>query len=249
MVNFKSIKTQLIIFLSGFAVYLYSINKQWAFIFALCLSLAAALGVESLFLYFKNKKFQVTQSAFISGLIIGIVLSGDNRWWVIVLAAIFAITSKHLLRVNSKHIFNPAASGIFLSIILLGAFTEWRGAYLWYILAPFGTYFVYKIKKLEILAGFVLVFFTLFGIQALILEVPLTNVLGYLNYFYLFIMLIEPKTTPVKQVGKVIFGAGAAALIFVLTELGVKFDPELCSLLVLNAFTPMLNKLSQRRKA
>ncbi len=249
MVDFNSIKTQLIVFLLGFAAYLYSIDKQSAFIFTLCLSFAAASGTESLFLYFRSKKFQVTESALVSGLIIGIVLSGDNRWWVIALAAVFAIASKHLLRINSKHVFNPAAFGIFLSIILLGAITEWRGAYLWYFLVTFGVYFVYRIQKLEILAGFVLVFLLLFGTQAFIRKVPILNIPGYLNYFYLFIMLIEPKTTPVRRTGRLIFGAAAAALIFILTEMGVKFDAELCSLLILNALTPLLNKIPQRRRA
>ncbi|MCX5704824.1 MAG: RnfABCDGE type electron transport complex subunit D [Candidatus Omnitrophica bacterium] len=249
MADFKSIKIQLIIFLACFAAYSYLIDKQSAFIFTLCLSVAAASGTESLLLYFRSKKFQVTQSSLISGLIVGTVLSADNRWWVIVLAAVFAIASKHLLRINSKHVFNPAAFGIFLSIILLGAFTQWRGVYLWYILVPFGIYFVYKIQKLEILAGFVLVFFVLFGIQVFIRKGPIWNILGYLNYFYLFIMLIEPKTTPSKQVGKVIFGAGTAVFIFVLTEMGVRFDVELCSLLILNALTPMLNHIPQRRIA
>jgi len=249
MVDFNSIKTQLIVFLLGFAAYLYSIDKQSAFIFTLCLSFAAASGTESLFLYFRSKKFQVTESALVSGLIIGIVLSGDNRWWVIALAGILAILSKHLLRFESRHVFNPAAFGIFLSIILMASLTEWRGAYLWYILVPFGTYFVYKIKKLKILAGFVLTFFILFGTQAFIRKVPIWNIFGYFNYFYLFVMLIEPKTTPSKSYGKIIFGVGAAALIFILTDMGVKFDVELCSLLILNAFTPLLNKIPQRRRA
>jgi Na+-translocating ferredoxin:NAD+ oxidoreductase RnfD subunit len=249
MADFKSIKTQLIIFLLCFAAYLYLIDKQAAFIFTLCLSVTAASGTESFLLYLRSKKFQVTESSLVSGLIIGTVLSADNRWWVIALAAVFAIASKHLLRINSKHVFNPAAFGIFLSIILLGAFTEWRGAYLWYFLVPFGIYFVYKIQKLEILVGFILVFCILFGTQAFIRKVPIWNIFRYLNYFYLFIMLIEPKTTPVKKSAKIIFGAGAATLIFILTEMGVKFDAELCSLLILNAFTPLLNKVPQRRRA
>jgi Na+-translocating ferredoxin:NAD+ oxidoreductase RnfD subunit len=60
-------------------------------------------------------------------------------------------------------------------------------------------------------------------------------------------MIIEPKTTPVKSAGKLIFGIGVATLIFILTEAGVEFDAELCALLFLNLFVPLLNKISERR--
>ena len=63
------------------------------------------------------------------------------------------------------------------------------------------------------------------------------------SYFFIFIMLIEPKTTPLRPKGKVIFGVAVAALIFILTQLGVRFDVELSSLLALNLFVPLLNKI------
>jgi len=62
-------------------------------------------------------------------------------------------------------------------------------------------------------------------------------------------MMVEPKTTPLKRSGKFIFGIGTVILIFILIQVGVKFDVELCALLIMNLFVPMLNKLPQRRQA
>ena len=62
-------------------------------------------------------------------------------------------------------------------------------------------------------------------------------------------MVIEPKTGPAKVAGKYFFGAGIAALIFILTETGVKFDAELFSLLAMNAVVPLLNKLPLKKGA
>jgi Na+-translocating ferredoxin:NAD+ oxidoreductase RnfD subunit len=107
---------------------------------------------------------------------------------------------------------------------------------------PFGLYFVYKIRKLEIIAGYAAVSLALFGIQALLQKIPLWHVFGYLSYFYIFVMVIEPKTTPVKPLGKLLFGAGVAGLIFVLTQLGAKFDVELCGLLIMNIAVPLVLK-------
>jgi Na+-translocating ferredoxin:NAD+ oxidoreductase RnfD subunit len=192
------------------------------------------MAVEALLLYRKTKYVKITGSSVITGLIIGYVLSSDEAWWKFVFAAAAAIISKYLFRFRRKHIFNPAAFGLFLTIIFSAATTQWKGTYAWYILLPFGLYFTYKIRKLEIIAGYALVSLGLFGIQALLQKVPLWHIFGYLSYFYIFVMVIEPKTTPVRPLGKFLFGASVAALIFILTQAGVKFDVELFSLLCMN---------------
>lgn len=243
-----SIKMQLVIFLSCFAVYLAIKDKDIAFLLTTALAIISASSIEWIIEYLKNKKIVFSESPVISGLIIGFVLSSDNKWWVFVLASLIAISFKYLIRVNKKHIFNPAALSIFLVTILFNASTQWRGTYLWYILLPAGLYFISKIRKLEVLAGYFLTSIVIFGAQAIMQKMPVFTILGYFSYFYVFVMVIEPKTTPIKPLGKMIFGAGVALLIIIFSEKGVKFDAELCSLLVLNLFTPLLNKIPERRK-
>lgn len=246
MINLKSIKTQLIIFLCGFALYLSFKDKDVIFLLTTFIAVISAIGVESVILFFKNKKLSITDSSIISGLIIGYVLSSDNPWWIFLLASFLAISSKYLIQIDRKHLFNPAALGIFLTVILFGASTQWKGTYLWYILTLFGLYFISQIHKLEVVIGYGITALSLFGIQAVIQKVSLLNIFGYLNYFYIFIMMIEPKTTPIKPRGKLIFGIGVAVLIFILTEAGVRFDAELSSLLILNLFALLLNKIPGR---
>jgi len=244
-----SIKTQLIIFLSIFALYLSLRDKDFISFLSLFIAFVSSLAVDCLFVFFKERKFRLTESSCVSGLIIGLVLSSDNAWWKIVLVSVSAISSKHLIRFKGKHLFNPAAFGILSAMILLGVQTQWRGTYLWYILVPAGLYFIYKIRKLEVVIGYSLAALLLFGVQAVVQKAPLLNIFGYLSYFFIFIMLIEPKTTPVKSKVKLIFGLGVAILIFIFTEAGVKFDAELCGLLVMNLALPLLNKIPERRKA
>ncbi len=245
MINLRSIKTQLIIFLCGFALYLSFKDKDAAFLLTTFIAVVSAMAIELVTMFFQSKKFRLTDSSIISGLIIGFVLSPDNSPWIFVLAAFFAISSKRLIRLEKKHLFNPAAFGIFLSVILFGASTQWKGTYMWYILMPFGAYFIFKIRKLEVLIGYAISALGLFGAQALMQKAPLLNIFGYLSYFFIFIMMIEPKTTPIKPAGKFIFGVGVAALIFILTQFGVRFDAELCGLLILNLSVPLLNKIPE----
>lgn len=232
--KWPSIKLQLTAFLSAFAVYLSFLNKDARFLSTLLLAVVCALSLETFLIYLKTGRWRVSDSAVISGLIIGYVLSSREPWWVFLLAAVFAIGSKRLIRFHKRHLFNPAAFGIFSTAILFRASMQWKGADLWFVLAPIGFYFVSRIRKTAVVAGYLAGFLTLFGSQALIQKIPLWQVLLYQNYFFIFIMLIEPKTTPVNLRGKFFFGLGVAACAFILTAISFPYDAELLSLLILN---------------
>jgi len=237
------IKVKLIIFLTGFAVFLSIKNQDPLFLATILIALAGATITDLAFAYLRKQKFVFSDSSVISALIISFVLASDNPWWIFLFASFCAIASKQLIRFQKKHIFNPAALGIFISVVLLGANTQWKGTYLWPVLLPVGLYLSYTIRKLELLAGYFITALTLFGMQAVLNKVAISGIFGYLSYFYIFIMIVEPKTTPVRPLGKLIFGSGIAALIFVLTQVGVRFDVELASLLVFNLLVFLLNKL------
>jgi len=222
-------------------------DKDFIFLFTTLIAVVSALAAEAIVLYLRTKAFRITESAIITGLIIGYVLSSDEAWWKFVFAALLAILSKQLIRFRERHVFNPAALGVFLTLIIFDASTQWKGTYIWYIVVPSGIYFAYKLKKTEVIMGYAIISLMLFGIQAFLQKVSFWNIFGYLSYFYIFVMVIEPKTTPLKTMGKYLFGAGTAALIFILTEAGVKFDVELFSLLAMNVTVPLLNKLSSKQ--
>jgi len=113
VLSFKSVKTRLILFLACFALFLSFRNKDTLFLIATAIAVVSSLCAESIILYFKNKVFELTESSIITGLIIGFVFSSDEVWWKIALACVLAILSKYLIRSQKKHIFNPAAFGIF----------------------------------------------------------------------------------------------------------------------------------------
>ncbi|MDD5130960.1 MAG: RnfABCDGE type electron transport complex subunit D [Candidatus Omnitrophica bacterium] len=245
----KSIKAQLVIYLAGLAVFLAIQDQSFIFLFTIGYTVFSAVCVESVIFYFKTKTFKWPSSAAITGLIIGYVLSGDQAWWKLLGACVLAVSSKYLIRFQKKHVFNPAAFGILLATILFGASTQWKGTYAWYILLPAGIYFAQRIGKLKIVISYFLVSLALFGIQAITQRIPLSHIFGYLSYFYIFVMIIEPKTSPAKPAVQIIFGAGIALLIFILTERGVGFDVELFSLLIFNAAAIFLNKAVTQKGA
>ncbi len=244
----KSIKVQLGIFLLLFSAYITFLEKDAKFLLAICISVISAALVDSAAAYLRKKEFVLTESSIITGLIVGYVIAGSQPWWITALTSILAISSKHIIRRKTRHIFNPAAFGVLAMVFLLGAYTEWKGAYLWRVIIPFGVYFSFKVKKLELVISYFIASFILFGAQAIIQNVKIFDMLGYLNYFFIFIMLVEPMTTPVTYYGKIIFGSGAGGLIFILYTLGIK-EAEILSLLCLNVLVPLLNKSPSPRAA
>lgn len=235
IINLKSVKTQLILYLACFAVFLTVKDKDTVFLTSIIIAVISAIAIESLMLFIKTKAFRITESSIISGLIIGYVLSGDNAPWIFILASASSILSKHFMRFNKRHLFNPAAFGIFLSIILFGADTEWKGTYLWYIFLPFGLYFVYKIRKIEIISSYIVVSLALFAVPAVLQGAsPLRYIFGYLSYFYIFVMVVEPKTSPSGFVGKVLFGIVLSVISFVMYRVNLPFDVDLPALLMGN---------------
>lgn len=238
-----SIKIQLIIFLAFFALSLAIDAQNMTFLLALIITVTSALAAEALPVFVRTQKIRLSSSAAITGLIVGFVLASDEPWWKLGLAAVAAIVSKSVFRFEKKHLFNPAAFGILFAVLLMGASTEWKGTYLWQLLVPAGLYFSYKIRKLELLAAYAIASLALFGTETSNQGLPLSGIFGYFSYFYIFIMVIEPKTTPVKVSGKFVFGLAIACVIFVLTKLALPFDAELTALLFLNVFTPFLNRM------
>ncbi len=246
MIKTFTVKGKLIAFLALFTLLLYA---QGSFLpRALFFSFCGAAAAESLFFFLKKQKFSFPSSSAISALIVGLVIAGDEPWWVIFLSSLAAISSKYLIRFRKKHIFNPAAFGIFFVFILFKANTQWSGTFLWQILVPAGIYFAYQVRKIGLLAGYFAVSFLLFGLQSLVNNSAPSGIFGYFSYFYIFIMLIEPKTTPVKNFAKVFFGAAAACWIFIFVQARAGFDAELAALLLMNLAVPFLNMIPERRK-
>ncbi len=243
MIQFRSIKVQLNLFLALFAVFLFLKEPRFALLAGFFWAVLFSVLIEAAVLLFKTRKFQITDSALTSGFIIGYVLAAGSPWWMFLAVAAFTVGLKRLLRFRGKNLLNPAALGIFLAVLLLKGTTEWKGAYEWYILIPAGLYIVNKIKKMELVGGYFAMSLLLFIPQALAHGSSLWDIPGYFNYFFIFIMLIEPKTTPPTRWPKVVFGAGVALLVFFLTEWGFRYEPELFALLALNALVPFLNRI------
>ena len=66
--------------------------------------------------------------ALLSGLIVALILSPAEPWYVPAITAALAVGSKYVLRTKQGHIFNPAALALVAAYFLFATGQDWWGA-------------------------------------------------------------------------------------------------------------------------
>lgn len=234
MIKSISIKSKLILFFSSFLLLISFLEKDGNLLIKGTIAVAAAIFAESLCLFIKNKSFKPTQSSWITGLIIGFVIASSQEWWVFLLAGFLAIILKHLIRFKGKHIFNPAALGIFLVVAIFNKATQWHGAYWWAVIIPLGLYFAWKIKKIPLVSVYFITYVLLSFVQWRWAGQSFWNQIYYANYFFIFVMLVEPKTSPSDFKKSIFFGIAVSVFSFILYWIKAPFEADLAALLMVN---------------
>ena len=182
------------------------------------------------------KKTIFPASAIITGFIVAGVMDYRENWlWLITFLSL-AVTSKHTLKFNKKHIFNPACFGLFFAALFKIPLT-WNIESNIFLIIIVGMYLAYFYKKIFHVVGFLVFFSALFVTQGM-------NPFGIISWFFTFIMLIEPKTSGYGKLRGFIFGAIAGIFSFLIFKFFPGYDFFVCSLF----FTCLCNPILERIK-
>ncbi|HEY2954025.1 MAG TPA: RnfABCDGE type electron transport complex subunit D [Candidatus Eisenbacteria bacterium] len=190
------------------------------------------------------------RSALISGLSLCLLLRTDHLA-LAALAAVITITSKFLLRVDGKHVFNPTNFGI-VALIALG-FPVWVSPGQWgnvaffaFLMACLGGLVVNRAARGDVTLAFLGFYAAILFGRALWLgqrpAVPLHQLQSGALLLFAFFMISDPRTTPRSRTGRVLFAAlvaaGAAAVPFLL----YRTNGLLWSLAALSPLVPLLDR-------
>lgn len=198
--------------------------------------------------YFKSKTFQFPQSALISGLFIGGLLTQNLQWHIYVLAGAIAILSKHLIKIQQKHIFNPANFGVLLVSVIFGATHTWWASSPLILVLVFGIFIIWRLRRIDLAISFLISYYLInfiIGIYqgAQLSEIYYAVINGGVVYFFSMYMLIEPKTHPMQRKQRIIYGILVAGLFIIFGFFIPQHDLPL-ALAIGNVFVPILNKLN-----
>jgi Na+-translocating ferredoxin:NAD+ oxidoreductase RnfD subunit len=196
------------------------------FPYVLIVSVAACivleLAIRKLFLNAKN--ISIPYSAVITGLIIGSVAPLGVSLLPVLIACIVAVIPKFLLKSRGANIFNPAALGLVVGLGLFSIGSSWwatstvnvAGAAI--SIAVILVIAAYESRRLVLAFSFIA--------SAIVISIALSMqfsvsgaevaILG-VNYFFAFLMLTEPKTSPTRPIPQLVYGIYVAVLYFAVT--------------------------------
>jgi len=174
------------------------------------------------------------RSPLITGLSLSLLLRADEPW-MHALAGVIAIGSKFVLRVDGKHIWNPA--GLAIVVLLFTSKSHvwispgaW-GSTVWFaaLLAFFAILVLGAARRADIAIFFIGSHAALLLARALWLGDPLGIPLHQLQsgslLIFTFFMISDPRTSPDSRLGRFIFAFGVAALSLIGTVLGTATLP------------------------
>ena len=188
-------------------------------------------------------------SAMITSLSLTLLLRTDVLA-LAMLAAVIAISSKFLLRVRGKHIFNPA--NVALVALMFGSDHAWVSSGQWgsaalgaFTLACLGLLVLTRAKRAETTCAFLLAFAALLIGRAVWLGDPLSIPLHQLQngalLIFAFFMISDPKTTPNTAAGRLIYGALVAGVAYAIQYVWYTPNGPVIALLLMAPLVPLID--------
>ena len=194
---------------------------------AAAVSVAAALDL--VVLRIRGGSWEFPSGAILTALIVAMVLSAQERWYVAALTSVVAVLSKYVFRGHSANIFNPAALGIVLMFYVFESGESWWGALpdvtpaATLVLFATGIFITDRVNKMPMVLAFLGAYYALFTLTAfvgdprLVAEIYRTPDLQAVLFFAFFI-LTDPPTSPTKYRHQIICGGLVAVVSYAVFE-------------------------------
>jgi dolichol kinase len=115
----------------------------------------------------------------------------------------------------------------------------------WFIIAV-GAFVVYQIKRFPVLIGYLLAMAMLLIGYALVNRAGIFDYLPVINLFFVFVMLIEPMTSPLESLQGWLFGIIVAIAGFIFYFYLPRLDFAISGLLIGNLSNLFLRRLKKR---
>jgi ferredoxin-NADP reductase/Na+-translocating ferredoxin:NAD+ oxidoreductase RnfD subunit len=199
------------------------INYIFSFTFLLVVS-----GIVN-YVFAKTFEAQANvESWIISALILGLIINPPKNLHEIIFlgfAAVLMVTSKFVLSIQKKHIFNPVSISVAITALAIGGSATWwvGNASILPIVAIGGFLIVRKIKRWDLVLSFLIVSLIFIGPARWVRSINDSPLI-----FFAVIMLTEPLTTPPTKYLRIIYGALVGFLMAPATHIGgIYFTPEL----------------------
>jgi Na+-translocating ferredoxin:NAD+ oxidoreductase RnfD subunit len=184
-------------------------------------SIVAELILGRIFIH----KWPHLASAYITGISVGILLRSP-AFWPYALCSLLAITSKYVLRVKGRHIWNPSNFGICVMLFLASEAVaslsiQWgNNLAAMLVIWLLGSAIIWRLRRFHICAVYVASFMLLAVLRAHITGDPwqseISPITGPEYQLFIFFMITDPKTTVRSRTGQCVVAFTVALVEFFL---------------------------------
>lgn len=216
-----------------------------AIVFSTLILVLVSLGTNAVFAWFLQAPTN-EESVYITALILALIISPVHPSQIagfpfLIWAGVWAMASKYLFAYRKKHLFNPAAFAVALLALTAGFSASWWVGTV--LMLPFviiaGILITRKVHRADLVLSF-------FG--AALVTVLLTagsgdpvlrltrTLLDSAFFFFAFVMLTEPFTTPPTRPLRIAYGALTGFLFAPAIHIGSLYSTPELALLVGNLF-------------
>ena len=168
------------------------------------LAILTAIGIEIVLGRLFSRQWPHLASSYVSGISIGMLVRSP-AFWPYALCSAISITSKYVLRVDGRHIWNPTNFGVVAMLVLApdvvaGLSVQWGNNLLPMVFVwMFGSVILYTVGRLHITVTYVVAFLCLAVARAWYTGHPVLSeiapVTGPMYQLFIFFMITDPKTT------------------------------------------------------
>ena len=175
------------------------------------LAIVSAMACELVLSRLLLHKWPNLASSYITGISVGILLRSPG-YWPYVVCAMLSITSKYVLRVNGRHLFNPSNFGICAMLFLASDAVatlsiQWgNNLVAMTVIWVLGSLIIWRARRFHICATYVASFLLLSVVRAWITGDPwlseVSPITGPEYQLFIFFMITDPKTTVRSKIGQ-----------------------------------------------
>ncbi len=201
------------IFLLALGIYAIAFTLQGSGIIPIIALPALAVETDILFQMLRYRRIRAPDAAMATGLLLALLLPPTVPLLQAAGVASAAIALRHVLRIQDRPVFNPAAAGVLMGALFFGLAPSWWGSIGMWLVVVLGVVLTLRTPgSWRIPLAFFLAYATLSILGNLILgEVtsPMVLLLGAVDpavLFFGFFMVPEPRTSAVRPTDRWIFG-------------------------------------------
>lgn len=205
------------------------------------LAIMTAIAMELVLARLFTGKWPHLASAYISGISVGILVRSPALW-PYMLCSMISITSKYVLRVRDRHIWNPSNFGICAMLVLapmaVATLSVQWGNSLWpmIVIWALGSVIVWRLKRFHITATYVVSFILFAFVRSLItghtFQAEVAPITGPMYQLFVFFMITDPKTTVRSKAAQCAVAVGVAFVETILRLMQIVHAPYYALFLV-----------------